>query len=255
MPAGRISFLWLPLGAHERRCPCGRGLCAVPGACPSCAALSVLGAGVHGRKRLTYREYAAFAHQTAAEVARDCEVGVFRATGPGGRALIPPIRPCACVMFQRDCCYPRESRSQFQNRASCVRNSRRSFLVAPCRPRCATHQGPGPPSAVAALRTNACAPTSRPRAAASPATNNVTKSPQVYFVTSWRGLSTVRAPGRNADGCLVRADLLAIGLDGVVVTLKIKYQTLPRRRWMSLDFTCPPFFARRNKVAALRRGG
>jgi len=44
-----------------------------------------------------------------------------------GRALIPPIRPCACVMFQRGLLLPRVSRSQFQNRASCVRKLQEEF--------------------------------------------------------------------------------------------------------------------------------
>ena len=36
---------------------------------------------------LTYRDYAAFARQTPQEIARDCEVQVFRATGPGGQGV------------------------------------------------------------------------------------------------------------------------------------------------------------------------
>ena len=40
------------------------------------------------------------------------------------------------------------------------------------------------------------------------------------------GLEHSEGSGQDADGCLVRADLLAIGLDGVVVALKIKNQTL-----------------------------
>ena len=139
-----------------------------------------------------------------------------------GRALIPPIRPCACVMFQRGLLLPRaKAAASFKIEHHAPANFRRSFVVAPCRPRCDTRPRSRPLSAVAALRTNACTPTSRPRAAASPKTNNVTKvlrfifvincsspginpcdrdvtaSRQVYFVASWRGLSTVRAPGRT----------------------------------------------------------
>ena len=39
------------------------------------------------RRELTYRDYAAFARQTPDEIARDCEVQVFRATGPGGQGV------------------------------------------------------------------------------------------------------------------------------------------------------------------------
>lgn len=79
-------------------------------------------------KHLTYREYAAFARQTAAEVARDCEVDVFRATGPGGQGVNTTdsaVRmrhlPTGIVATAR------ESRSQFQNRASCVRKLQEEF--------------------------------------------------------------------------------------------------------------------------------
>lgn len=79
-------------------------------------------------KHLTYREYAAFARQTAAEVARDCEVDVFRAIGPGGQGVNTTdsaVRmrhvPTGIVATAR------ESRSQFQNRASCVRKLQEEF--------------------------------------------------------------------------------------------------------------------------------
>ena len=79
-------------------------------------------------KHLTYREYAAFARQTAAEVARDCEVDVFRATGPGGQGVNTTdsaVRmrhvPTGIVATAR------ENRSQFQNRASCVRKLQEEF--------------------------------------------------------------------------------------------------------------------------------
>ena len=79
-------------------------------------------------KRLTYREYAVLVHQTAAEVARDREVDVFRATGPGGQGVnttdsVVRMRhvPTGIVVTAR------ESRSQFQNRASCVRKLQEEF--------------------------------------------------------------------------------------------------------------------------------
>lgn len=79
-------------------------------------------------KHLTYREYAAFARQTAAEVARDCKVDVFRATGPGGQGVNTTdsaVRmrhvPTGIVVIAR------ESRRQFQNRASCVHKLQDEF--------------------------------------------------------------------------------------------------------------------------------
>lgn len=70
---------------------------------------------------LTYRDYAAFARQTPQEIARDCEVQVFRATGPGGQGVNTTdsaVRmrhvPTGIAVVSR------ESRSQLQNRERCV---------------------------------------------------------------------------------------------------------------------------------------
>ena len=82
-----------------------------------------------------WREYARYAEMTAEELARDCEVQVFRATGPGGQgvnttgpggqgvnttdsAVRMKHGPTGIVVTAR------ESRSQFQNRASCLRKLR-----------------------------------------------------------------------------------------------------------------------------------
>ena len=72
-----------------------------------------------------WREYARFAEMSAEELARDCEVQVFRATGPGGQGVNTTdsaVRmkhvPTGIVVTAR------ESRSQFQNRASCLRKLR-----------------------------------------------------------------------------------------------------------------------------------
>lgn len=73
------------------------------------------------RRELTYRDYAAFARQTPEEVARDCEVQVFRATGPGGQGVNTTdsaVRmrhvPTGITVVSR------ESRSQLQNRERCL---------------------------------------------------------------------------------------------------------------------------------------
>lgn len=69
-----------------------------------------------------HRDYAVWASLTAEELARECEVQVFRASGPGGQGVNTTdsaVRmrhvPSGIVVTAR------ESRSQFQNRASCLR--------------------------------------------------------------------------------------------------------------------------------------
>ena len=71
--------------------------------------------------KMSWRECARFAEMSAEELARDCEVQVFRATGPGGQGVNTTdsaVRmkhvPTGLVVTAR------ESRSQFQNRASCL---------------------------------------------------------------------------------------------------------------------------------------
>ena len=79
-------------------------------------------------RQLTYRDYAAFARMSTDEIARDCEVDVFRATGPGGQGVNTTdsaVRmrhvPTGVTVTAR------ESRSQFRNRASCLRKLRAVF--------------------------------------------------------------------------------------------------------------------------------
>lgn len=73
------------------------------------------------RSELTYRDYAAFARQTPEEISHDCEVQVFRATGPGGQGVNTTdsaVRmrhvPTGITVVSR------EHRSQLQNRERCV---------------------------------------------------------------------------------------------------------------------------------------
>ncbi len=70
---------------------------------------------------LTYRDYAAFARMSADQIARDCEVQTFHASGPGGQGVNTAdsaVRmrhvPTGIVVVSR------EERSQLRNRECCV---------------------------------------------------------------------------------------------------------------------------------------
>lgn len=94
------------------------------------------------RDALTYRDYAAFARMGADQIARDCEVQAFHASGPGGQGVNTAdsaVRmrhvPTGIVVVSR------EERSQLRNRERCVEKileicRRRS---RPPRPRKKTH--------------------------------------------------------------------------------------------------------------------
>lgn len=77
---------------------------------------------------LTYRDYAVFARQSGEQIARACEVDVFRATGPGGQgvntadsAVRMTHAPTGIVVTSR------ESRSQYRNRQLCLQKLRAAF--------------------------------------------------------------------------------------------------------------------------------
>lgn len=71
--------------------------------------------------QLTWREYAEYARQDSERLYKDCEVDVFRATGPGGQGVNTTdsaVRmrhvPTGITVVSR------ETRSQMQNRAICL---------------------------------------------------------------------------------------------------------------------------------------
>ena len=83
---------------------------------------------VDEERKLTHRDFAAFAAMSADKIARDCEVQVFHAHGPGGQGVNTTdsaVRmrhvPTGIVVTSR------ESRSQFQNRARCIAKLREQF--------------------------------------------------------------------------------------------------------------------------------
>lgn len=76
-------------------------------------------------RNLTYRDYAAFARMSDEQIARDCEVQVFRATGPGGQGVNTTdsaVRmrhvPTGIVVVSR------EERSQLRNKERCIEKIR-----------------------------------------------------------------------------------------------------------------------------------
>ncbi len=76
-------------------------------------------------KQLGWRDYATFAEQSADELVRACEVQVFRATGPGGQGVNTTDSAVRMKHIPTGITVTaRESRSQFQNRASCLRKLR-----------------------------------------------------------------------------------------------------------------------------------
>lgn len=79
-------------------------------------------------ENLTYRDYAAFARQPLEEIARDCEVSAFRATGPGGQGVNTTDSAVRMTHLPTGITVTsRESRSQFRNRQLCLSKLRAVF--------------------------------------------------------------------------------------------------------------------------------
>lgn len=90
------------------------------------------------QSQLSWREYAEFAKQPPERVYQDCKVDVFRATGPGGQGVNTTdsaVRmrhvPTGVTVVSR------ESRSQAQNRQTCLAKLHEVFArrAKPPRPR------------------------------------------------------------------------------------------------------------------------
>ena len=74
---------------------------------------------------LTYRDFASFARMDDDELARDCDVQAFRASGPGGQCVNTTDSAVRMRHVPTDITVvSRESRSQHQNRALCLEKIR-----------------------------------------------------------------------------------------------------------------------------------
>lgn len=87
-------------------------------------------------RRLTYRDYDAFAQLSDEELVRQCVAEAFHASGPGGQGVNTSdsaVRmrhvPTGIVVVSR------EQRSQLQNRAACVRKIREQLRIRARRPK------------------------------------------------------------------------------------------------------------------------
>lgn len=94
--------------------------------------------------KIECERYAKWASMPVDELVRDCDVQAFRASGPGGQGvntMDSAVRmrhvPSGIVVTAR------ESRSQFQNRASCLRKLKEelAFRARPSKKRVATKPG------------------------------------------------------------------------------------------------------------------
>ena len=95
-------------------------------------------------ERVSRERYAKWASMPVDELARDCDIQAFRASGPGGQGVNTTdsaVRmrhvPSGIVVMAR------ESRSQFQNRASCLRKLKEELTrrAHPSKKRVATKPG------------------------------------------------------------------------------------------------------------------
>ena len=87
-------------------------------------------------KQLTYHDYAELARLPLDELARQCDMQVFRATGPGGQGVNTTDSAVRMVHRRTGATVvSRSSRSQWQNRQSCLSKLREIFERRAVRPK------------------------------------------------------------------------------------------------------------------------
>lgn len=88
------------------------------------------------KSKLTYRDYARFAHQSPEEVERDCHVEAFHASGPGGQGVNTADSAVRMVHGPTGITVvSREFRSQYQNRQRCLEKLHNEFARRAVRPK------------------------------------------------------------------------------------------------------------------------
>lgn len=76
----------------------------------------------------TYRDYARWARMSLEDIARDCDVQAFRASGPGGQCVNTTDSAVRMTHVPSGMTVTsRESRSQFRNRQLCLQKLRDRF--------------------------------------------------------------------------------------------------------------------------------
>ena len=80
-----------------------------------------------GHDEPTYRDYAVWARQSLEDIARDCHVQAFRASGPGGQCVNTTDSAVRMTHVPSGMTVTsHESRSQFRNRQLCLQKLRDS---------------------------------------------------------------------------------------------------------------------------------
>lgn len=78
--------------------------------------------------RPTYRDFSRWAQLPLEDIARECDVQVFRASGPGGQCVNTTDSAVRMMHLPSGLTVTsRESRSQFRNRQLCLQKLRRLF--------------------------------------------------------------------------------------------------------------------------------
>lgn len=143
-----------------------------------------------GHDEPTYRDYAVWARQSLEDIARDCHVQAFRASGPGGQCVNTTDSAVRMTHVPSGMTVTsHESRSQFRNRQLCLQKLRDRFVREAVPPKARRATKATRASKERRLARSAGAPKRRRSAAAS--TSDAGDQP----VRSLRGWASSRGAG------------------------------------------------------------